>query len=445
MARKIELFRDTQPDDAYADVARREAYAKALQEMAARQRGPAPGGRVQAQYGIGEGLTQLAEALLARRAGRQAIETRNAADANTRVQNEGVINDLTMDQRPQKIDAQGQPIPGTEPQQMLNIDTGRPELSARGQALARAVAGQDPQQIRQFLMQQQLSRMLPPDTQTVLPYGSKLVDRNGGVLASNERSTSPSMVGSSADMQLFRYIKEADPTLTDGEVMERARAYKETFANATRAGIGGVVGNRSGAFTPQTDINAVASNAEATNRAGAAGTKAGTVETEKFFDKPRALAAVNEQNAKTDLFLKKINDLATDPGLERATGLWAYIPSIYGGKAANVEAATESLKAQLGFTSLQQMRSESKTGGALGNVSDRDIAFLQQEFVSLAKSQSKEQFIEGLRTIATYLAGAKQRRTEAFNADYANARDPNAHGENGSQNPPTVRFEDLSE
>lgn len=165
MARKIELFRDTQPDDAYADVARREAYAKALQEMAARQRGPAPGGRVQAQYGIGEGLTQLAEALLARRAGRQAIETRNAADANTRVQNEGVINDLTMDQRPQKIDAQGQPIAGTEPQQMLNIDTGRPELSARGQALARAVAGQDPQQIRQFLMQQQLSRLLPDPSQ----------------------------------------------------------------------------------------------------------------------------------------------------------------------------------------------------------------------------------------------------------------------------------------
>lgn len=165
MARKIELFRDTQPDDAYADVARREAYAKALQEMAARQRGPAPGGRVQAQYGIGEGLTQLAEALLARRAGRQAIETRNAADANTRVQNEGVINDLTMDQRPQKIDAQGQPIAGTEPQQMLDIDTGRPELSARGQALARAVAGQDPQQIRQFLMQQQLSRLLPDPSQ----------------------------------------------------------------------------------------------------------------------------------------------------------------------------------------------------------------------------------------------------------------------------------------
>lgn len=180
MARKIELFRDTQPDDAYADVARREAYAKALQEMAARQRGPAPGGRVQAQYGIGEGLTQLAEALLARRAGRQAIETRNAADANTRVQNEGVINDLTMDQRPQKIDAQGQPIPGTEPQQMLNIDTGRPELSARGQALSRAVAGQDPQQIRQFLMQQQLARLLP-DQSVIADRDLKRLQIEGGL------------------------------------------------------------------------------------------------------------------------------------------------------------------------------------------------------------------------------------------------------------------------
>ncbi len=165
MPRIIDLFAANPSNDSYADVARREAYANALRELAARPRGPAPGGRVQAKYGIGEGLTQLAEALLAGRAGRQAIDARKSADDAASVQNERIINDLTMDHRPQKIDAQGQPIPGTEPQQMLNIDTGRPELSARGQALSRAVAGQDPQQIRQFLMQQQLSRLLPDPSQ----------------------------------------------------------------------------------------------------------------------------------------------------------------------------------------------------------------------------------------------------------------------------------------
>ena len=123
------------------------------------------GSRVTPQYGIGHRLTALASALAGGYMKRTANKQQGELDERTAEGNEGIINDLTMDPRPQKIDAQGQPIPGTEPQQMLNIDTGRPELSARGQALSRAVAGQDPQQIRQFLMQQQLSRLLPDPSQ----------------------------------------------------------------------------------------------------------------------------------------------------------------------------------------------------------------------------------------------------------------------------------------
>ena len=123
------------------------------------------GQRVTPQYGIGHGLTALASALAGGYMKRNANKQQGALDERTVEGNEGIINDLTMDPRPQKIDAQGQPIAGTEPQQMLDIDTGRPELSARGQALSRAVAGQDPQQIRQFLMQQQLSRLLPDPSQ----------------------------------------------------------------------------------------------------------------------------------------------------------------------------------------------------------------------------------------------------------------------------------------
>ena len=123
------------------------------------------GSRVTPQYGIGHRLTALASALAGGYMKRTANKQQGELDERTAEGNEGIINDLTMDQRPQKIDAQGQPIAGTEPQQMLDIDTGRPELSARGQALSRAVAGQDPQQIRQFLMQQQLSRLLPDPSQ----------------------------------------------------------------------------------------------------------------------------------------------------------------------------------------------------------------------------------------------------------------------------------------
>jgi hypothetical protein len=147
-----QIFAPQKPDGSYEDAARQQAIAEALQKRAMQQRGPAPGGPVQAQYGIGEGLTQLAEALLARRAGKSAIEAKKAADTKQTSLNNELAKALTMKSAGSIMDVQtGQSAP-------METMTGQ----RNAYDLQQAVAGiGDPQKAGQFLAGKQMERLLP--------------------------------------------------------------------------------------------------------------------------------------------------------------------------------------------------------------------------------------------------------------------------------------------
>jgi hypothetical protein len=71
-----------------------------------------------------------------------------------------------------------------------------------------------------------------------------------------------------------------------------------------------------------------------------------------------------------------------------------------GSNAADMQANLDTLTADAAFSSLQTMRDNSKTGGALGAISERELTLLGAAQRSLAASQSPEQ----LKTnIAAYL------------------------------------------
>lgn len=55
-----------------------------------------------------------------------------------------------------------------------------------------------------------------------------------------------------------------------------------------------------------------------------------------------------------------------------------------------------TIKANLGFDKLQSMRDSSPTGGALGQVSERELDFLQSTVASLDEGQSPDQMIKNL-------------------------------------------------
>lgn len=109
------------------------------------------------------------------------------------------------------------------------------------------------------------------------------------------------------------------------------------------------------------------------------------------------------------------NQLLNHPGLDGILGVQGRFPNFPGGDAADAAALLETLKSQVGFGVLQDMRNNSKTGGALGSVSDAEGKRLEANLAALDTKQSPEQFRRSLQQILTYTEGAKDRLQAAYN------------------------------
>jgi hypothetical protein len=104
------------------------------------------------------------------------------------------------------------------------------------------------------------------------------------------------------------------------------------------------------------------------------------------------------------------------------TGAWASTKDLLfvgastdSGRLAN---ALATIKANVGFDNLQTMRENSPTGGALGAVTEKEIAFLQAMQGSLEQAQTPADLAANLKRLDEFFAGREQRRREAFAQDY---------------------------
>jgi hypothetical protein len=79
------------------------------------------------------------------------------------------------------------------------------------------------------------------------------------------------------------------------------------------------------------------------------------------------------------------------------------IPSIkllgFEGNPRKLEGIIDSIKARLGFKELAQMRKDSPTGGALGQVTERELMFLQSVIAKLDTSLNSEDFLQVLQEV----------------------------------------------
>lgn len=112
------------------------------------------------------------------------------------------------------------------------------------------------------------------------------------------------------------------------------------------------------------------------------------------------------------------NELLNHPGLPRITGAMGALPNMPGSAASDAQAKLENLKSQVGFSVLQAMRDASKTGGALGNVSDAEGKRLEANLAALQNAQSYEQFTAELKKILTFTEEAKDRLRAAYNVKH---------------------------
>src|SRR5690606_1509902 len=123
-------------------------------------------------------------------------------------------------------------------------------------------------------------------------------------------------------------------------------------------------------------------------------------------EKPKATAALENSQSNLDRLISEAKAIKSHPGLKAVSGMGDWktlgIPGarfIPGTDAANAHAKLETLKSQIAFSVLQAMRDASKTGGALGQVSERELDLLQNNLAALDTWQGDEQFKESLQQV----------------------------------------------
>lgn len=125
---------------------------------------------------------------------------------------------------------------------------------------------------------------------------------------------------------------------------------------------------------------------------------------------------LQSSNAAFDRLASSANTILNHPGLQGITGLRGRIPNMPGSQAADAEALLNTLKSQVGFGVLQEMRNNSKSGSSgLGAVSDAEGKRLENNLAALDKAQSLDQMKHGLQSIVDYANGAKDRLRDVYN------------------------------
>jgi hypothetical protein len=135
-------------------------------------------------------------------------------------------------------------------------------------------------------------------------------------------------------------------------------------------------------------------------------------------DYPRATSAMKGFESKSDGFIKDLEKLRDHPGLDNITGFIAgRVPSLTAeGRAA--QALYNKVTAKGGFQALQDMREASKTGGALGSVSNQEGKQLIASFAAIDQVQDKKDVQDAINQAVTDIQGAKTRMREAYDMTY---------------------------
>lgn len=219
-----------------------------------------------------------------------------------------------------------------------------------------------------------------------------------------------------------------DPTNTQSDyqfaVGLGAPAGPETFFRVKRNdtfNAGGVTYQRTAdGPTPLVSTEETAGNAGAI----AGQKKLGQGMAQRTLDLPAAKARLAANVAKFGRTVKIAETLQADEDLWKAVGLGQPIARIPGSAGARLRAAIANLKSRLRLDTLQELRDNSKTGGAVGNVSNFEQEILADYIAALDTNLAPEDFRETLQNIIDHFTGMSERITNAFYETYPELAQP---------------------
>lgn len=142
---------------------------------------------------------------------------------------------------------------------------------------------------------------------------------------------------------------------------------------------------------------------------------------ERKKNEPKLRMALMSAKAKT----VRLDDAITRSA-EKANGLttgWgSLLQAVPGTQAHDLSKLLNTVKANIGFDRLQEMRDSSPTGGALGSVTERELEFLQSVYASLEQSQSRDQFLENLEIVRQATKESWARVEAAYQQTYGQSQ-----------------------
>lgn len=309
---------------------------------------------------------------------------------------------------------------------------GSPDVSVDAGARNRALFGlaSGPEQTLKAVGSRGYTDILDP-SKGVLPLGDQFADAGGGRAAA---------------VQILDAFKQLDP---QGQVIDPSRAFDvmrttgrvadaggvpyETDFNPFRSGtspttsplpggaspvIGAPPVGAGPAAAPLVPTAETAANAQAIEAAKVTGRGTG----EKVVSLPQAATRYRNTTDQANRVLEQINLVVPDVGILTSGPISQATSWIAGTPAANLKAGIDQISASIGFKGLQDMRYESPTGGALGQVAVQELYFLQSVLGSLSQAQSPAQLGQMLLQVQDAYGRFKKTAADDFAAAEMAAR-----------------------
>jgi hypothetical protein len=138
-------------------------------------------------------------------------------------------------------------------------------------------------------------------------------------------------------------------------------------------------------------------------------------------------AELPQEKARLGLVTRALDDLemqtvalANSKGLPKVVGGYTakYAPNV-SGDARNAGTELDNLKNKIAGNVLSAMREASKTGGAVGNVTEREWPRLENMIANLDQLQEEGQFRENLSKVVAYAQQVKAMLVQAYEEDAA--------------------------
>ena len=347
------------------------------------------------------------------------------------------LADLTMDDQVQQTQQQ------TQMGDMKLTDADREQAAYESQLFLRTL-GEDFDQLppeqrnqRWSAARQRAIEMDPEDA--VLPEQfDPNAYRNIAAMASmgGQGNTNVQSTFRTNDGKLGYVTRDGRTVVTDQQVegkFQTERYGDQPYVFNPRSGqflrVGGDVGQTapSDANTARyADVGAAGATVEAQERARDRGNK--------DRQEPLARSKVRQQFSQIDSVMDNVDRAIGNVNWATAGAGGALTGFVPGTPARDLRATIDTIKANLGFDRLQQMRDQSPTGGALGQVSEMELRLLNSAIQNLDTDQSPEQLRQNLQQIRYHYDNFRGAIERSFEEQYGDR--PGGQSAPASETPP---------